>query len=134
VNGIMSAGPAVIKAIGGVVTGAIDSAKKLLGIASPSLVFAGIGDNTAKGFAEGVEGGASDAQGALEAMVAPPAAPGAGPLGRMGGGAGITLSIGTIVVGGENAKAQALDLIDQFAAWLESASITVGGGEVPANA
>ena len=128
VNGITAGATAVYDAMASVVNGAIDGAKKLLGIASPSTVFATMGDNTAAGFAEGVEGGADKTQGALEAMAAPPELAG----GARAGGGGISVSIGQIVVSGENAKAQALDLIDQFTAWLESEGITIGGGEVPA--
>lgn len=130
VNGITGGATAVVDAMTSVVTGAIDSAKHLLGIASPSAVFAGIGDNTAAGFAQGVEGGSGDAQGALESMVTPPAAAGAG--GSRAGGGGLSLSIGQIVVSGENAKEQALDFVDQITKWLEGEGVTLGGGEVPA--
>lgn len=92
VNGIMSAGPAVLNALGGVVTGAIDSAKHLLGIASPSKVFAEIGSFTGEGMAVGVEDSTAGVQGALEAMVTPPAVDAsasspAGSTGSSGGGA-----------------------------------------------
>lgn len=69
INGIASMGQAVIDAIGGVVGGAIDWAKGLLGIASPSKVFAEIGDYTMQGLARGIEGGASGAMRALDAAV-----------------------------------------------------------------
>jgi hypothetical protein len=133
VDGITSGATAVVNAMTNVVSGAVDAAKSALGIASRSKVLYGIGGYTAEGFTEGVEGGAGDAQGALEAMVAPPSA--GGGVGAGGARAGvITVTIGTIVVGGENTKEQATDLIDQFVAWLESAGISVGGGEVPSNA
>lgn len=86
VNGIMGAGPAVLGALGGIVGGAIDSAKKLLGIASPSKVFTEIGMQTAAGMAGGVEGGAGGVQSSLESMVAPPdAAPATASVGAGGG-------------------------------------------------
>ncbi len=72
-DGITGAAGAVLKAMTGAVQGAIDGAKSLLGIASPSKVFAEIGGHTAEGMAVGVDEGASDVQGSLEAMVAPPA-------------------------------------------------------------
>lgn len=75
VNGISGGGAAVLSAITGVVGGAIDGAKKLLGIASPSKVFADIGENTGAGMASGVDKSTGDVQGALETMVAPPATP-----------------------------------------------------------
>jgi hypothetical protein len=71
VAGIAAGAGAVIGAIGGVVTGAIDHAKHLLGIASPSKVFAGIGDNTVAGFTGAVDDGAGDAQAAMAGMVMP---------------------------------------------------------------
>jgi hypothetical protein len=74
-NGLVNAGPAVLRAITGVVSGAIDSAKKLLGIASPSKVFAAIGDDTGQGFVNGVDAMAGDAQSAMAAMVEPPESP-----------------------------------------------------------
>jgi len=74
VRGITGAAGAVVGAVKGAVGGAIDGAKALLGIASPSKVFAEIGMNTSAGMVEGVEGGAAQVQGSLEAMVAPPAA------------------------------------------------------------
>lgn len=72
VAGIRGAAGAVISAITGVVGGAIGAAKRALGIASPSKVFAAIGDNTGAGFVEGVEGMQGDAQSALASMVEPP--------------------------------------------------------------
>lgn len=75
VDGITGAGGAVLSAITGAVGGAIDGAKKLLGIASPSKVFAEIGTNTGEGMAAGVDASAKTVNGAIEAMVAPPDAP-----------------------------------------------------------
>jgi hypothetical protein len=43
----------------------------VLGIHSPSKVFAEIGDNTAQGYAQGVEAGTPEAQGSLSTMVSP---------------------------------------------------------------
>jgi len=69
--GITGAASAVWNAITGAVSGAINAAKSMLGIASPSKVFADIGENTAAGMTGGVEGGASDVQGAMVDMVSP---------------------------------------------------------------
>lgn len=55
INGIASMGQAVIDAIGGVVSGAVDWAKSLLGIASPSKVFREIGEFTMQGMEDGIE-------------------------------------------------------------------------------
>ena len=54
INGIISMGTAVLDSITGVVNGAIDAAKKLLGIHSPSRVFRQIGVWTVQGFANGI--------------------------------------------------------------------------------
>lgn len=73
-EGITGSAGKVISAITGTVGDAVSAAKSLLGIASPSKVFAEIGGYTAEGFAGGVEDGAGNARSALEAMVEPPAA------------------------------------------------------------
>lgn len=65
INGIGAMGGAVLDAIGGVVGGAIDWAKDLLGIASPSKVFRQFGEYTMEGMALGIEDGGS---GVLSAM------------------------------------------------------------------
>jgi hypothetical protein len=74
VQGIMSVGGQVVGALKGVVTDAVDGAKKFLGIASPSKLLAGIGMHTAEGYAQGVEQGAPEAATAVEAMATPPPA------------------------------------------------------------
>lgn len=90
INGITNAGPAAIKAISGVVGGAVDAAKNLLGISSPSKVFAEIGTNTGEGMVQGVDDSAGAVQSSLETMVAPPdpaaAGPGAATASASGGG------------------------------------------------
>lgn len=75
VSGISGAAGAVVDAVGGAVDGAILAAKKKLGIASPSKVFAEIGDNTGAGLVQGVEGATPDVQDAFANMVAPPDLP-----------------------------------------------------------
>jgi hypothetical protein len=69
VGGIIGGGPAVLKALGGVVGGAIDYAKSLLGIHSPSTVFAAIGDNTIAGNVNALEAGAPDVAAAMGNVV-----------------------------------------------------------------
>jgi len=71
----ISAGAGFIKnAISKAISSAISSAKSLLGIASPSKVFAGIGENTGEGFAGGVEDTEDQAQDAMASLVEPPEA------------------------------------------------------------
>lgn len=52
-NGIKSLGSWISDKVGGFFTGIVDGAKNLLGIRSPSLVFAGIGENMGLGIGEG---------------------------------------------------------------------------------
>jgi hypothetical protein len=70
-NGIAAGAHAVVDAMTHAVKGAVDSAKSLLGIHSPSKVFAEIGVNTGEGFVQGINATESDAQGALGDMVSP---------------------------------------------------------------
>lgn len=73
-QGIADGATAIVTALTGAVSGAIDSAKKLLGIASPSKVFAEIGDNTIVGYSEGVDAAAPMARASVaEALEPPPA-------------------------------------------------------------
>ena len=69
IDGIISMGGAIIDAIGGVVGGAIDWAKGLLGIGSPSKLFRQFGDWTMQGLALGIEDGAGDAIGAMRGVM-----------------------------------------------------------------
>jgi predicted nucleic acid-binding Zn-ribbon protein len=71
VEGVTGAVGAVVSAVTGAVGSAIDAAKDVLGIHSPSTVFAEIGDNTAQGYVQGVEGGTPEAQGSMARMVSP---------------------------------------------------------------
>lgn len=127
-QGITGAAGAVLQAITGVVTGAIGAAKSLLGIASPSKVFAEIGGNTAEGMAGGVDEGAGQVQASFGEMVAPPAAspgtpPAAAPAATAPAGAGATFHV-TIQGGGtgkENAEA--------FAEWFFSIGARAGTAE-----
>ncbi len=127
VNGITAGATAVADAIGGVVTGGIKAAKHLLGIGSPSKVFAGIGGHTAEGFAQGVEGGAGDAQSALEAMVAAPSSSGA----TAGGGSqfgNITIAI-NVDGKGQSDDGLAAKIAAAVRDVLESDALMLGGGE-----
>lgn len=83
--GISSGASAVVGAMKNVVDGAIKSAKSLLGIASPSKVFASIGENTAEGFTGGVEDGSSGARAAMTDMVTPTDAAAIKPVAAAGG-------------------------------------------------
>jgi hypothetical protein len=141
VAGITGAVGSVISAVSGAVTGAIDAAKSVLGIASPSKVFAEIGGYTAEGFTSGVDDGASAAQGSMAAMVDPaPAANSAGNAagassggGASGGKKSIDLSGATInFVGVKDAETHGRGMLTEFfTALLEGDADSMGGG-VPA--
>lgn len=78
VEGLKAAGPNVLNAITGIASGAVDAAKKALGIKSPSTVFAEIGKHTAAGMEKGVDGGAAGVQSSVEDLVSPPDVKGGG--------------------------------------------------------
>lgn len=71
-NGIESAKSALIASVSGVATDVKNAFKGMLGIHSPSAVFAGYGRQTSAGFAQGVEQGAPDARQAVTTMVHAP--------------------------------------------------------------
>jgi hypothetical protein len=74
-KGIANGVGAVVSAITGAVGGAIDAAKAMLGIKSPSKVFAEIGGYTVEGYTDSIESGTADAQAVMTEMVAPPDSP-----------------------------------------------------------
>lgn len=128
VRGITAGGGAVAAAVTGVATNAIGAAKAALGIASPSKVFASIGEDTGAGAAVGLARSTPRVQGAMAAMVEPPAPapvsalagltaaePGgsqAPAQGRAAAGAGVTVNVaaGAVVV---QATADAGDTVER---------------------
>lgn len=133
INGVLGKGAAVIEAMTKPIKDGYNAVTKFLQIGSPSKLLFGTGTDTGEGFTGGVEESAGDAQSAMEAMVAPPpAAPGTG--GAKGAGGGPLIAIGELHVHGSDAKEQADDFFDAITKRLESMGITLGGGEVPANA
>ncbi len=117
IDGILGAGAGVLKAITGVVGGAVDAAKAALGIASPSKVFAEIGMHTAAGMEEGIDDGAKGVQGSMKDMVEPPAAAGGA---SSSGGAGTTYVI--TINGGGDAQSN----VAAFREWLASIGAQAG--------
>ncbi|MFB9775378.1 phage tail protein [Brevibacterium otitidis] len=71
-GGIQDMAQRAVDAVSGVVGDAITSAKNLLGIASPSRVFATIGNQTAAGYIKGITGMTGRVQSAMADMIAPP--------------------------------------------------------------
>lgn len=112
VAGITGAAGRVAGAVTGLASSAVSAARGALGIRSPSTVFAEIGDQTAAGFAVGVERGTGDAQGAVQSLVAPPT------IGATGAGTGAPLAgrggVFQIFVDGAGREAAAIvDEIEQ---------------------
>jgi hypothetical protein len=136
VNGILGGVPRLLAAVGGAVSGAIDAAKSLLGIASPSKVFAEIGGYTAEGFSDGVEAGAPAAQGSMAALVSPAsagAAASAAPASGSSAGARVDLSGATFVFQGiRDAEHAAEKIADALTAVLRGDVESLRGAEVPA--
>lgn len=87
-SGITSGAERVTAAVRGLADNAITTAREALGIASPSRVFAEMGEFTAEGYERGVTRGTEGARDAVGAMVAPPdvAAAGGAVAGRGGFG------------------------------------------------
>lgn len=126
VRGIKDGASKVVSSITDVASSAVSAAKDALDIASPSKVFAGIGENVSAGMALGIEDGAPDVQRAADTMVEAPTA---------GGGtarAGTTVTIGSIVINGvERAEDIIPMLAEQLANLLDGVSIQMGAEPAP---
>jgi len=99
---------ALLSGVGALAESAKNKFKSVLGIHSPSTVFADFGENTAEGYARGIEAGGGRAQGAVEGMVSTPSAKSSS--GARGGGAinvgGLTINVN--VGGGAGANAESI--------------------------
>lgn len=131
VNGITGGSGAIVQALTGGVSAAIDGAKKLLGIASPSRVFAEIGANTTEGMVQGIDAGAGDVQGSLEALVTPPAA-GAPVVGNTSSTTSAGGNVFNFTINGGDAKAIATAIRDEIQAFFDGAVDSIGAGEAQA--
>lgn len=70
IQGITDNAPSVGGAIAGVAQSAVDAAKHMLGIASPSAVFAEMGDQSVQGYADGVKRSRGVATSEIQALAA----------------------------------------------------------------
>lgn len=121
INGLWGAGNALIDAVSGVMTSVVTIASSVLGIASPSRVFMGLGEYSAEGFALGIEGGAGDAQSSMRELMAPPGI--AGSMGAFGAGSGGATVINYITVtAGENAQETADTIASRLTEMFEGLS------------
>ena len=112
VEGIWDAFGTVIGTIHQAFTSVVAAGRAALGIASPSREFAYLGEMSAAGFVQGIEGGASDAQSSMRALMAPPGV--AGALGAGSGGVNITIQIDGSGSAQETAEAVASRLTELF--------------------
>lgn len=108
----------LLDVVQGLMGSVVGAAKDALGIHSPSRVFAEIGENTAAGFSEGVDAGASGAQGSMANLVAPgpavtPAPAAAAQAATGAGGARIDLSGATFTFHGIKDAEHAADKIGE---------------------
>jgi hypothetical protein len=69
INGVRSMASSLAASARSVVSGAVDAAKNVLGIHSPSKVFHGIGVNTIQGFINGIDGTTAQLKSKLAAIV-----------------------------------------------------------------
>src|SRR5574341_1076883 len=69
INGVKSMAGSLVSAAKGVVSGAVEGAKSLLGISSPSKVFAQIGRDTGRGFVKGLTGTQSQIKSTAEKVI-----------------------------------------------------------------
>lgn len=94
IDGVTGNAAAFLGSLTGMVSGGIDAVKSILGIASPSKVFAKIGNQTVEGFTGSVDAGADDAQASMTAMVAPPSGEGgSAPAAARGSASGNTINV-----------------------------------------
>jgi tape measure domain-containing protein len=68
ISGVASLGQGAINAISGLAGDAIDAAKNILGIASPSKVFREIGNNVVLGFVKGIVGGREQIENSMKVI------------------------------------------------------------------
>lgn len=110
VKGITGGIDKLKSAIGGVVDGAVGWFKNLLGIRSPSTVFAKMGEQTMMGYAQGIGRGAGGVEAALGSAIAIDDVAAGSRFNTRGGG-GVTIQFGDIVVhvtgGGEDGRSVA---------------------------
>lgn len=119
----------VVKAVRSLARSATEALTETLGIASPSRVFARLGVEIPRGLAAGVDRGAPEASAAVEDVGRSAAeAPIGGARGALGGGGGVSVSIGVVNVQTQNddPRAHAEDFIRQLADALGGVGVQMG--------
>jgi len=100
------------------------SFKRALGIASPSRVFAGFGENITQGLSQGLDAGAPGVEDSIGGLVDTPTGGGLG-----AGGSAIT--VGDVIITGvetDNPRELAMQFRDELARVLEGVSVELGTG------
>jgi len=122
VKGILSGSASVINAAKQIAQSAVDAAKSVLGIASPSKVFASIGDDTGAGFVQGVAAQEDAAHDAIRTLTDPKAA---APAGSSSTTTSITTSTTTnaptIII--ERVEFPGANAVADFRAWLDGLAL-----------
>lgn len=114
VHGIENGGAAVLSAMKGAVTGAVDAAEKALGIASPSKVFAEIGMQTGSGMAVGIDKSSANVQTSMASMISPPASSGGASTPALKSSAGASISGNTFILQGVQGADDAVSRIGEL--------------------
>ena len=126
VAGITAGAARVSRSMGELGATAADAFRSVLGIASPSKVFAGYGLNIAQGTAQGVDAGAPVVGDSIGSLVDVPSGSGS-----LGGGGRTSITIGDISINapdGATARDLAVSFRDELASILEGVSIELGVG------
>lgn len=126
IDGIKGGATAVWDAIKGVATGALNTAKSVLGIHSPSIEMMKLGQHTSAGFSQGVSSGEDKSQSAMGNMMRPPSVE------RQqsgGGGKVITINLGGVqITGVKGAEEMAPMFETMFTDLMERVTQEVRGG------
>lgn len=125
VQGILGGVGRVVSSVKELGSSAMGAIKGVLGIASPSKEMAKLGGHTAAGFAQGVNAGAGDAQGAMADMVTPPS-PASSPSAFSSGQGGGTYTIGPFYLSGSASPKDAELVATAIAQVLEQLGIEQG--------
>lgn len=141
-GGLAAKSPQVTSSINNVLKAAQAGAATTLDSHSPSRVYEKMGGTIPQGLAGGVEGGASEVKGALETMVSPIDGPSGGGSTFSSSSSSSTSSssakatvnfYGPVTIGDSPvAKTNWVEAEAMFLRFIEGASLTIGGGEVPA--
>lgn len=116
ITGITAEWGRLISTMDGLASQLPESVRRVLGIHSPSRVFAEIGLNTAAGLSQGIDAGAPGAQAAMLSLVAPPQGTEGAAAGRSMGPVSITIQVQAGATPNETATATVSALEEELSA------------------